>query len=136
MNNKILRTIDANANRLRESLRVCEDIARFILSDRKSTQRFKSLRHKASLAVKKFDQNEKLLVNFRDSRKDVGRRTIKSETKRRDVADIFKANAKRAEESLRLLEEFSKLANPHLSKRFKTMRFELYSLEKNIVERL
>ena len=136
MNNKVFRIIDANANRLREALRVCEDITRFILSDKRSMQNFKSLRHKAFLTIKKFDQGEMILIKFRDSEKDVGKRTIKSEAKRKDVADIFKANMKRAEESVRVLEEFSKLSKPHLSNRFKSMRFELYSLEKGIVERL
>ena len=136
MNNKVYRIIDANANRLREALRVCEDITRFILSDKRSTQKFKSLRHKAFLAIKKFDKSKGILAKFRDSEKDIGKKTVKNETKRKDVADIFKANIKRAEESVRVLEEFSKLSNPHLSNRFKGMRFELYTLEKGIVEKL
>jgi thiamine-phosphate pyrophosphorylase len=52
------------------------------------------------------------------------------------VADIFKANMKRAEESVRVLEEFSKLSSLSLSNRFKAMRFKLYSLEKGALERL
>ena len=136
MNNRIFRIIDANVNRLREALRVCEDITRFILSDKRATQEFKMLRHKAFLAIKKFDDSEKILAKFRNPEKDIGKRTIRSETKRKDVADIFKANIKRAEESVRVLEEFSKLLKPQLSNRFKGMRFTLYSLEKRIVERL
>ncbi len=136
MNSRILRTIDANANRLTEALRVCEDITRFILRDRAKTQKFKSLRHKAFLAFKNFDNNKKALAKFRAPTKDVGKRTIKSETKRKDVADIFKANVKRAEESARVLEEFSKLVHTQLANKFKGMRFELYSLEKSIAKRL
>jgi len=133
---KIYRIIDANTNRLCEALRVCEDIARFILSDKKITQKFKLLRHRAISAIKKINSNEKILAKFREPKKDVGKKTIKSEAKRKDVVDIFKANAKRAEESVRVLEEFSKLLKPQLSDRFKGMRFELYSLEKSIIERL
>ena len=136
MNSKIFQIIDANANRLREALRVCEDITRFILSDKKTTREFKSLRHKAFLAIKKFDNSGGALAEFRNPEKDIGKRTIKSETKRKDIEDIFKANIKRAEESVRVLEEFSKLSKPQLSNRFKNMRFELYSLEKNIVKKL
>jgi thiamine-phosphate pyrophosphorylase len=136
MNKKIYRIIDANANRLREALRVCEDIARFILSDKKITQRFKSLRHRTFSAIKKINDSEKILAKFREPEKDVGKKTVKSEAKRKNVADIFKANVKRAEESIRVLEEFSKLLKPRLSDRFKGMRFELYSLEKSIIERL
>lgn len=136
MNKKIFRIIDANANRLREALRVCEDIARFILSDKKRTQKFKLLRHKVFLVIKKFDDNAGILAKFREPEKDIGKKTIKSETKRRDVADIFKANIKRAEESVRVLEEFSKLLKPSYSDSFKAIRFDLYSLEKGIVKRL
>lgn len=136
MNKKIFRIIDANANRLREAIRVCEDITRFILQDKKKTQKFKLLRHRVASAIKKFDNRKELLAKFRDPDRDIGRRTIKSETKRKDVIDIFRANIKRAEESVRVLEEFSKLLKPRLSNRLKHMRFELYSLEKSIVERL
>ena len=135
MNDRILRVLDANANRLREALRVCEDIARFILSDRTLTKGFKSLRHTVFSAIKKFD-NEKVLAKFRNPERDVGRRTIKDEKRRKDVADIFKANMKRAEESVRVLEEFSKLSSPRLPNTFKAMRFKLYSLEKRALEKM
>jgi len=136
MNNKVFRILDANANRLGEALRVCEDITRFVISDKKSTQRFKSLRHKTRYAVKSLDKDGKVLARFRDTDKDIGKGTIRSESMRRGVGDIFKANIKRAEESVRVLEEFSKLSGGRLSDRFKNMRFELYSLEKDILERL
>jgi thiamine-phosphate pyrophosphorylase len=134
--NKIYRIIDANANRLREALRVCEDITRFVIQDKKMTRQFKSLRHGISLAVNKFDTDTIALLKSRNSEKDIGKRTIKSETKRKNISDIFKANMKRAEESLRVLEEFSKLLKPNLLNKLKAMRFKLYSLEKSIVERL
>lgn len=136
MKDKILRIIDANANRLTEGLRVCEDITRFILSDKTRTRHFKSLRHRVFLALKVLLEDKKTLAGFRDPQKDIGKSTIKSERKRKDIADVFRANIKRAEESARTLEEFSKLLKPRISERFKRMRFELYSLEKNIVEKL
>ena len=123
MNKRILRTIDANANRLTEGLRVCEDITRFILLDKKKTQKFKSLRHKAHSVFNKFDAGKTILLESRNAKTDI-------------VSDIFKANIKRAEESARVLEEFSKLGNKSLSESFKNMRFELYSLEKSIVKKL
>lgn len=136
MNNRILRTIDANANRLTEGLRVCEDIARFVLLDAAKTRKFKSLRHEASSVFKRFYNDEKLLVKFRNSEEDIGKKTIKSEAGRKNVADIFRANIKRAEESARVLEEFSKLENARLSGRFKSIRFKLYSMEKSVVKKL
>lgn len=136
MDAKIYRIVDANANRLREALRVCEDIARFILADKETTQELKSLRHRVFINIKKLDKSGKILNKFRDSGNDIGKRTIKSETRRGGVADIFRANIKRAEESVRVLEEFSKLLKPSLSNSFKNMRFELYSVEKGIVKKL
>ena len=136
MNSKIIRTIDANANRLTEGLRVCEDITRFILIDKARTQKFKSLRHEVFSALQGLDPDKNILAKFRDSDGDIGKKTIKGEKRRKGVADIFRANIKRAEESARVLEEFSKLANTRSSARFKNMRFRLYSLEKGIVKKL
>ena len=136
MNSKVFRTIDANANRLTEALRVCEDISRFILLDKVKTQKFKSLRHEASRAFKGFNDSKGVLAKSRAPEKDIGKKTTRSEAKRNNVGDVFKANIKRAEESARVLEEFSKLVNERLSGRFKIMRFKLYSLEKGIVKKL
>lgn len=136
MKSKVLRIIDANANRLTEGLRVCEDITRFVLSDKSRTRRFKSLRHRIFLALKSLVKNKKSLAKFRDAQEDIGKITIKDERKRKNITDVFRANIKRAEESARALEEFSKLLKPRISEQFKRMRFELYSLEKNIIEKL
>ena len=46
--NAIYRTIDANRNRLKEGLRVCEDITRYILDDTELTRKFKQIRHKVT----------------------------------------------------------------------------------------
>lgn len=136
MKSKILRLIDANVNRLREALRVAEDIARFILSDKKATRRLKLLRHRAYSNIKAFECSRKALSKFRLPERDIGRASIKSELKRSGIEDIFRANMKRAEESVRVLEEFSKLLKPPLSGRFKVMRFELYAIEKIIAKKL
>ncbi len=130
---KIFRVIDANANRLTEGLRVCEDIARFILSDGGSVRRFKALRHKAFIAAECLGADKRLIVSFRDSESDVGKVSIENENRRSSVRDIFKANIKRSEESMRVLEEFAKLSNPASADKFKKMRFELYFLEKLII---
>jgi len=136
MKDRVFRVLDANANRLGEALRVCEDITRFVVSDKASTQRFKTLRHKARAAVKSLDGKGKILIRSRDPIGDVGKKTIKSESERSGVESIFRANMKRAEESARVLEEFSKLAHERPPRRFKDIRFELYSLEKSIIEKM
>jgi len=133
---RVLRVIDANANRLTEGLRVCEDTARFILNDKKATQSFKSLRHRVFAAIKRLGADKKLLTAFRDPERDTGKNSIELETKRNTISDVFKANIKRSEEAMRVLEEFSKLSSAALADNFKKMRFELYSLEKKIIEKL
>ncbi len=61
---------------------------------------------------------------------DVGaKRTTKSETKRSGILDVFTANIKRAQESVRVFEETSKLFDPKLCSKFKKLRFELYDIE-------
>lgn len=131
---RVLRVIDANANRLTEGLRVCEDTVRFILDDKKAAQSFKLLRHRAFAAIKRLGADKKLLTAFRDSERDIGKNSIESETKRNTVSDVFKANIKRSEEAMRVLEEFSKLRSAALADNFKKMRFKLYSLEKKIID--
>jgi len=47
----VLRIIDANTNRLKEGLRVCEDIFRFILKRQKYRAQLKEIRHEADALV-------------------------------------------------------------------------------------
>ncbi|MBU1026469.1 MAG: thiamine phosphate synthase [Candidatus Margulisbacteria bacterium] len=125
-NSKILRIIDVNVNRAVEGLRVVEDIARFVLDDKKYTVQLKEFRSKIRRAIKN-------LLKDRRSSTDVGRKSYtKKESKRSSIQDIFAANAKRAQEALRVLEEFSKLIDPRLGKTFKDIRFKIYDLEKKV----
>ncbi|MBL7069770.1 MAG: thiamine-phosphate pyrophosphorylase [Candidatus Omnitrophica bacterium] len=135
--NDVLRTIDANLNRLREGLRVCEDVTRFILEDKDSTARLKDIRHDVFKAV---SDSTKLayssLLSSRDSINDVGKESISLELKRRDPLDILNANFQRAKESVRVLEEFSKIVDADLAQRFKGIRFYIYNIEKVLIEKL
>jgi len=124
---KIFRMIDANVNRATEGLRVAEDIVRFILDNDKLTSRLKSIRHGIIRLLKGVrDQGQ----GVRDVRGDVGaKRSTKSEGRRKNILDVFMANIKRAQESVRVFEETSKLFDPKLGPRFKKLRFELYDIE-------
>ena len=53
MENNLLRIIDANLNRAREGLRVCEDIARFSLQNKGAAKTLKTIRHGATNLVLK-----------------------------------------------------------------------------------
>ena len=126
---ELYRVCDANLNRLKEGIRVIEDIMRYRDNDKTTASKLKSLRHLA-----KVDNTEKLLQN-RDSINDVLRPSTKSEQKRTDIKAILLANFKRAQESARVLEEMYKLEDLSLSERFKTIRYELYNLEKELILR-
>lgn len=124
---ELFRVIDANLNRLREGIRVVEDIVRYRDNNKELAQKLKLLRHKTKI-------KETLeILKERDSINDVLRSTIKSELNRSDISSIIIANFKRAEESSRVLEELYKLCNAEYSENFKYIRYELYTLEKEIL---
>jgi len=132
---KLLRIIDVNLNRSQEGLRVCEDIVRFILDDRKLVSSFKSLRHKVGALSKRTysnfrDRKSLTVLKSRNVKRDVGKITTYREARRKNINDVFRANIQRVKESLRVLEETSKLLDKNLSQGFKTIRFRVYELEK------
>ncbi len=124
---ELFRVIDANINRLKEGIRVVEDILRYRDNNKELSSRLKSLRHKAQI------QETKELLKNRDSVNDVLRPSTKSEQSRSTLEDILTANFKRAQESARVLEELYKLDNIDYSENFKTLRYELYTLEKEVM---
>jgi thiamine-phosphate pyrophosphorylase len=124
---ELFRVIDANLNRLKEGIRVIEDIMRYRDNNQELSKKLKSLRHLAHL-----EQYQELLLH-RDSINDVLRPTSSSELQRSNIVSIIAANFKRAQESSRVLEEMLKLSNAKKSETFKHIRYELYDLEKQIV---
>jgi thiamine-phosphate pyrophosphorylase len=138
-----LRMIDANLNRSSEGLRVLEDVARFLLNDTELSQRFKALRHDLAEETKSLSIG---LLSHRDSEHDVGRPLTSRErelnvktTSLQGLLDLVTANAKRVEESLRVIEELAKL--PDISSmlnsaRFEQARFSLYTLERDLISKI
>jgi len=125
---KHLRLLDANLNRLVEGIRVVEDVFRYILDDKTTALNLKSLRHKARLDI------YTKLISSRDIKNDVLKKSVKSEQNREDLKSILIANFKRAQESSRVLEEFTKLISTEDSEKFKYIRYELYDLEKKLLD--
>jgi len=123
---KIYRLIDANLNRLREGIRVIEDIQRYIFDNKELSKRLKNLRHKSRL------KDEKKYIIHRDITGDVSKETTESEKNRKNISSIMIANIKRAEESSRVLEECLKLIDTKKSQKFKLIRYELYDIEKSL----
>jgi phosphoribosylaminoimidazole-succinocarboxamide synthase len=127
MKNNLLRVIDANINRYKEGIRVVEDIYRYIYNDKNISSTLKSLRH-TELPI-----SQKELLQHRDSINDVLKTSTKSEQNRENLEGIIIANLKRAEESARVLEETFKLINIETSEKFKSNRYKLYNIEKDII---
>lgn len=121
-----LRIIDANLNRLREGIRVVEDICRYYNNSKELSQKLKKLRHLSRL------ENYQELLASRDIINDPLKTSTKSEQSRTDIKSILISNLKRAQESSRVLEEVLKLENIEESEKFKHIRYELYQLEKVI----
>ncbi len=132
-----LRIIDANLNRISEGLRVLEDIARLLLNDRALTKQLKTMRHELVRSDWSFNQQ---LLQARNSESDVGINIeVPGEEKERELPVIAVANARRVQESLRTMEELTKIPGgiPRLdSEKFKQARFNLYSIEQALLSRL
>jgi len=124
---ELFRVIDANLNRLREGIRVIEDILRYFYNDEKLSKKLKSLRH-----LVRFDDINSLLKH-RDSINDVLRPTTDNELQRENLNAIITANFKRIQESSRVLEEMFKLYDTKLSENFKHIRYEIYDIEKELI---
>jgi thiamine-phosphate pyrophosphorylase len=131
MEKPIYRILDANFNRAREALRVMEEYCRFVLNNPALGGRAKQLRHALSSVIAELDANQ--LLACRDSQRDVGKELrVTGQMKRATLEDCFTAAAKRSSEALRMLAEVGQTINPALYDRFEKLRFETYSLEKDI----
>lgn len=120
-NNHYYQVIDANINRVAEGLRVIEDYTRFISKQRVQTERLAKLR-------KAISQSEINLIKhllIRDTTQDM--RATDIPQKRKDTFGLLKANFKRVEEGLRVLEEYTG------NSLYNRIRYEVYTLEKEII---
>ncbi|MDR1663007.1 MAG: hypothetical protein LBR59_01165 [Endomicrobium sp.] len=123
----VFRIIDANLNRCREGLRVIEESLRFILDDKVFYKNIRSIRHSLDKILRnKYGE----LIKKRNSFEDLGRQILETATK--ELSAVVIANFKRVEESLRVLEEYSKAFAPETSADFKKQRYLTYMIEKKI----
>jgi hypothetical protein len=135
-NQGLNRIIDANINRCKEGLRVCEEITRFVLENIKLTAQFKEIRHEIDSLSPKI-ASLKCRLRERKASSDVGG-NIRSaaELRRKNFGDIFFANIQRAKESVRVLEEFSKIKDQRQALKFKKIRYRIYELEKATAKKI
>lgn len=142
----LLRIFDANLNRATEGLRLLEDVARFILNDYELTNGFRKMRHALAQSAQPPDIH---LLFQRNAERDIGKPT-KDTLKKQSLPDnnaegeskpyaeltgTITANARRAEQALRVMEELSRLPETETvldTASFARARFELYTLEKKL----
>ena len=124
--------IDANINRLREGLRVVEDVLRYGYNDTVFIPRIKQLRH---LVARIDDATLGKRIFWRDSQNDTGfSNTGINENNRTGLQDLLRANILRCQEAARVLEESLKIPDceDDLYRIAKSMRYDIYTLEKEI----
>ncbi|WP_288258080.1 thiamine phosphate synthase [uncultured Prochlorococcus sp.] len=121
---RIFQIIDANLDRAREGLRVLEDWARFGLGNEKYVEKIKNFRQilgKNHLEVYKQSRN-----HIEDKCKGL---THHEQFNRKTFEQIISSNSARVQEALRVIEEFSRLQNQELSKIASEIRYEIYTIE-------
>ncbi len=129
MKEEVAQIIDANLNRVREGLRVVEEVARFVLRNEKLTKEIKAQRHKLAALFKNQE-----LIKFRDTKKDLGKYKDFDDSSYRNFRETVQRNLSRSQEGCRVLEEFSKLFSKELPPKVKEIRFNVYELEKTITQ--
>jgi hypothetical protein len=127
----LYRILDANFNRAKEGLRVCEDLCRYIWDQRTFTRAFKNIRHELTEIMAGLDIQKAL--EARHIQGDVGRSTTVSEARRNDINAVFGANSQRVKESLRVLEEVTKLIDAGIASKLKALRYKVYALEQKVI---
>jgi len=133
---KLLQIIDANLNRTREGLRVCEDMVRFALRDKNAAKALKTIRHGATnLVLKSKKISLAKLLSERDTSGDKTKFIDFTPASGVSISDIFMSNIERVKESLRVLEECFKIIDVKISQRYRKLRFDTYDIEKSIVEK-
>ena len=115
------RIIDANLNRATEGLRNIEEYTRFILNNKNLSKKLKNLRHQIAQFFEKDYEN---LINSRNVVNDVGV-DIQNITKETNKSDVLRANIKRTQQALRVLNEYGTLDDKY--------RYEMYEIEKEIM---
>jgi len=116
--------IDANINRCCEALRFLEDLFRFEYSLEQEAKILREWRQKIRFLFPP-------LENDRHLEGDVGQEYQKEYTTRNPI----KANFKRAQEALRVLEEASKIEFPKNSPLIQEIRYKIYSLESKFLKK-
>lgn len=124
----VYRILDANLDRSREGLRIIEEWCRFGLNHSAYTDQLKHLRQ----TLAQWHTPDLRLA--RDTPNDPGTHlTHPQEAERTSLQDVLQANFCRLQESLRVLEEYGKLYRTEFALACKAMRYEVYTLESQLL---
>ena len=124
----VYRILDANLDRAREGLRIIEEWCRFGLNQSTLTEQCKGLRQ--AIAV----WHTPDIRAARDTPGDPGTElTHANEQERTDLTHVLQANFCRVQEALRVLEEYGKLYRADMGESCKQMRYQVYTLESNLM---
>ncbi len=131
--NKDFSLLDANLARVKEGLRVMEDIVRFVFADKELFEAVKVLRHSLSQTEIWFGTGHIIRARFGT---DIGtEQSTKTEFERSSMYSIIRANASRVTEALRTLEEFAKIYTNKNAFLFQKARYQVYALERDLMMR-
>ncbi|MGP1386639.1 MAG: thiamine phosphate synthase [Thainema sp.] len=124
----IYRILDANLDRAREGLRIIEEWCRFSLNDVELTRRCKDWRQQLA------QWHTPEIRAARDTPEDPGTElTHAREAQRSNIQDVLQANFCRTEEALRVLEEYGKVHHPEMAAACKQLRYQVYTLESDLI---
>jgi thiamine-phosphate pyrophosphorylase len=132
MEKAVYRIIDANFNRSREAARLMEEYCRFALNCEHLSSRAKQIRHKLCSCADKLGIEK--LISARDAVSDVGKDAkVQSQLRRTNLREAFIAASKRITEALRVLAETVAPIDASISDTFEKLRFDAYTLEKDVL---
>ncbi|MCM8825406.1 MAG: thiamine phosphate synthase [Candidatus Omnitrophica bacterium] len=120
-----MKIIDANFNRVREALRVIEDILRFSKTDTELALKLREIRHAFTSSYIKYFGS--LAIVSRNVKNDPGKENKPYTAK--NIRQIVVRNFLRAEEGLRSIEECSIITSPSSTKAWQKLRFAIYQIE-------
>ncbi len=121
---RIYQIIDANLDRAREGLRVLEDWARFGIGESDFVVKIKN--HRQILGKNHLEIYKQSRNNIKDQCKGLNHQ---EQINRKTPEQIISSNAGRVQEALRVIEEFSRQHNNELSEIASKIRYDIYTLE-------
>ncbi|NJK41109.1 MAG: thiamine phosphate synthase [Acaryochloridaceae cyanobacterium SU_2_1] len=127
-NSTLDRILDANLDRAREGLRVIEEWCRFGLDNQSLTSACKQLRQELG------GWHSPQLRMARNTPEDPGTAlTHPQEQRRADISTVLQVNFSRVQEALRVLEEYGKIENIAMAAAAKQLRYQIYTLESQVL---